>query len=226
MTKCRFMEAPIRILLVRHGETDWNRLQRFQGRSDVPLNETGLAQAEALGLALRAEPLCSFYSSPLKRALETARIIRKHHPMAPLLVDGDLVEMHLGAFDGMRASDWAASNREFLAHWSTHPATVRMPGGETLEEVQQRALEAMDRILARHRNGQSILVCTHNFVILSILCHAMGLPLDRFREVKQGTGSLSRLCYSEGILWIQKLDDRSHLPPPLEVTDSKVGETP
>lgn len=226
MIKCRFMEAPIRILLARHGETDWNRLQRFQGRSDVPLNETGLAQAEALGLALRTEPLCSLYSSPLERALETARIIRKHHPKAPLLVEEDLVEMHLGAFDGVKASDWAASNREFLAHWSKHPATVRMPGGETLEEVQQRALEAVDRILARHRKGECILVCTHNFVILSILCHAMGLPLNRFREVKQGTGSLSRLCYSEGILWIQKLDDRSHLPPPLEVTDTKPREAP
>ena len=205
--------TPLRILLVRHGETDWNSSGRFQGRSDVPLNELGLAQAEALGLALRPERLSGIYSSPLRRALHTARIIQMHHPGLSLQVEPDLVEMDLGIFDGMQGALWVASHPDFLRVWREKPATLRMPGGETLQEVQSRALKGLMGIAARHRPGETVLVCSHNFVILSILCHAMGLPLDRFRKIAQANGSMNVLRYGSGELWAEKVDDRSHLPP-------------
>lgn len=206
---------PIRILLVRHGETDWNSQGKFQGRVDIPLNQLGLAQAEAVGLVLRQEHFSAFYSSPLKRALETIGIIRLHHPGVPLYVEPDLVEMNLGEFDGMEGVRWAALYPEFLEAWKRQPAQLRMPGGETLQEVQARGLRVLMSIVERHRPGEKILVCTHNFVILALLCHVLGKSLNRFREISQANGSINRISYVCGHFWAEKLDDRSHLPPVL-----------
>ncbi len=202
---------PLRILLVRHGETDFNSRGRFQGRLDIPLNQVGLAQAEALGLALRKERFWAFYSSPLKRALETIRIIGLHHPGVPLHTEPDLMEMNLGDFDGMQGIQWASRYPEFLQAWKKEPARVRMPGGETLLEVQRRALGVITSIANRHQPGEKVLVCAHNFVILSILCHGLGIPLNSFREIGQANGSINRLCYDSGQLRVEQVDDRSHL---------------
>lgn len=207
---------PLRILLVRHGETDWNRDGKFQGRLDVPLNEVGLAQAEALGLVLRKERFSAFYSSPLKRALETLRIIGLHHPGVPSFIEPDLMEMNLGEFDGMEGVRWAALYPGFLQAWKKEPAALRMPGGETLQEVQDRALRVLISIAKRHKPGEKILVCAHNFVILAVLCHVLGISLNRFKEIGQSNGSINRLSYEAGELRAEKLDDRSHLPPLLK----------
>src|SRR5512139_1680547 len=99
-----------RILLVRHGETEWNRTHRFQGRSDVPLNERGKDQGYALALALKDEAIKGIYSSPLTRAIETARLIKVFHPSVFLFEEDGLIEMDLGEFDGMDAVDWASRN--------------------------------------------------------------------------------------------------------------------
>lgn len=208
--------SPIRIILVRHGETEWNSRGRFQGRLDVPLNEVGLLQSEAVGLVLRKERFSAFYSSPLKRALETVRIIRLHHPGVPLSIEPDLMEMNLGHFDGMEGVRWAALYPEFLEIWKKDPAILRMPGGETLQEVQDRALGVLMSIVKRHDPGEKILVCTHNFVILAILCHALRISLNRFREIGQSNGSINRLRYECGRLRVEGLDDRAHLPPLLK----------
>lgn len=207
---------PLRILLVRHGETDWNRLGRFQGRVDVPLNQVGIAQAEALGLALRKERFSAFYSSPLKRALETVCRIRLHHPGTALCIEPDLMEMNLGDFDGMEGSRWVDLYPEFLQAWKKEPAELRMPGGETLLEVQTRAIGIVTSIVERHKPGEKILICSHNFVILALLCHVLGIPLNRFREIGQSNGSINRLSYQGGRLLVEQLDDRSHLPPLLK----------
>ncbi len=205
------MGDPVRILLVRHGETEWNRLHRFQGRSDVPLNAEGIAQAHALAAAVRGEPIVALYSSPLARALQTARIIHAFHTGVPLVMERDLAEMDLGAFDGMEARQWAEENPEFLRIWQEDPSRVRMPGGETLEDVQARALRTLDRICLDHHPGDCLLISGHNFLNLTLLCHAMEIPLARFRSLRQGTAALNRLMKQGDRLWVEILDDRSHL---------------
>ncbi|PLX52602.1 MAG: histidine phosphatase family protein, partial [Desulfobacteraceae bacterium] len=97
----------MRIYLVRHGETEWNRIQRFQGRSNLPLNQEGKKQVRALALALKNKPLMAIYTSPLLRALETARLIKVFHPSTPIFEEKGLIEMDLGEFDGMKVQDWA-----------------------------------------------------------------------------------------------------------------------
>ena len=202
----------IRILLVRHGETSWNLEGRFQGRSDVPLNEKGKEQANALALALKGESLTAIYCSPLARARETACLIKAFHPSVPLYEEEGLVEMDLGEFEGIEGPRWAALYAEFRDAWRENPGSVRMPGGESLKEVQARALSALERIANAYPPETTLLLCSHNFVILTILCHALEIPLDRFRELRQGTAALNVLYKRGGRLRAEVVNDRSHLP--------------
>ena len=182
-----------RILLVRHGETDWNRMRRFQGRSDLPLNQEGRKQGDALAWALKDESITAIYSSPLARTMEMARLIKVFHPSAPLFEEKGLIEMDLGEFEGMEGHRWAEQYPDFRKAWQESPASVNMPGGEGLLEVQRRAIQALDRITKLHPPTSTLLLCSHNFVNLTILCYALKIPLNRFREVRQETGALNVL---------------------------------
>ncbi|MFT5701398.1 MAG: broad specificity phosphatase PhoE [Desulforhopalus sp.] len=201
----------IRIILVRHGETEWNRLHRFQGRSDIPLNQKGEEQARALGVALKNETITALYSSPLKRAITTGQHIGKFHPSRTLIKESGLVEMDLGDFEGMEAHKWATEYQEFRAAWEKNPASLSMPGGESLEEVQHRAVVTLDRISKFHAPGSTLVICSHNFVIVSLLCFALQRPLNQFRELRQDTAALN-ILYKDGALFqIEKINDCNHL---------------
>lgn len=203
------MGPPLVIFLVRHGQTEWNALGRFQGRADVPLDENGLLQARNLAMVLRPVALVAAYSSPLKRAIETAQEILMYHPRVPLIQDPDLAEMDLGEFDGMEGTKWVKSYPEFLTRWRERPSKVRMPKGETLEEVSERALRFLRRLTTSHTPGQNVLVCTHNFVCSAILCHVLSIPLDRFREATIPTGSFVRICSMGEKLWVERMERSS-----------------
>ncbi len=199
------------IFLIRHGETDWNRIRRFQGRSDIPLNKEGKNQAHALALALKDKLLTAIYSSPLVRAIETARFIKVFHPSTPLFEEEGLIEMDLGEFDGMEVGYWAAEYQDFFKTWRSTPGSLRMPGGESLQEVQSRAIDTLERIAKFHPSGSILLLCSHNFVNRTILCHVLGFPLDRFREVQQDTASLNILYVQGECLRAEVVNDLSHL---------------
>jgi broad specificity phosphatase PhoE len=200
-----------RIFLVRHGETDFNLIHRFQGRIDTPLNKKGKNQAQALALALKDEPLTAIYSSPLMRAIETARSIKTFHPLTPLFKEEGLIEMDLGEFDGMQANDWGSQNQEFYQTWRTMPSRLKMPGGESLREVQTRAIDTLGRITKLYPTGSTLLLCSHNFVNRTIICHALGLPLDRFRDFQQDASALNVLYKREEELLAEVVNDVSHL---------------
>ncbi len=202
----------IKIVLVRHGETDWNLTGRFQGRSNVPLNQKGREQAGALALALKGEPLAAIYCSPLDRAKETAHLIQAYHPSIPLHEEEGLIEMNLGEFEGIEGPRWAEKYADFRKAWRDNPASVTMPGGENLQEVQARAMAALERISKAHPPDCTLLVCSHNFVILTILCAALEIPLDRFRELRQGTAAMNVLYLQGRRLRAEVINDRSHLP--------------
>jgi broad specificity phosphatase PhoE len=125
--------------------------------------------------------------------------------------EADLTEMDLGEFEGVEAQHWAARYPDFRKAWQSSPASVRMPGGESLAEVQVRAVAAMARITARYPAGGSLLVSGHNFVNLSILCHALDMPLDRFRELKQGNAALNILHKEGDRFRVEVFNECSHL---------------
>ncbi len=200
-----------RIFLVRHGETHWNLTHRFQGRTDVPLNQEGKNQARALALTLKDEPLSAIYSSPLVRAVETARLIKEFHPATPLFEEEGLTEMDLGEFDGMEAAYWSAHYQDFLKAWRSSPGPLKMPGGESLQEVQIRAIDTLKRITKLYPSGSTLLLCSHNFVNRALLCQALGFSLDKFRDVKQDTATLNVLYMQGQRLWAELVNDLSHL---------------
>lgn len=201
----------IRIILVRHGETEWNRIRRFQGRSDIPLNQKGREQALALAKVLKDESFTAVYSSPLSRALETARIIKTYHPSAALFQEEGLTEMDLGDFDGMEAHQWATDYPDLRKTWQETPSKSSMPGGETLVEVQARAIEAVNRITKSHTPESTLLMSSHNFVIITILCYATGTHLDQFRTLRQGTAAYNVLLKEGEHLRAEIINERSHL---------------
>jgi broad specificity phosphatase PhoE len=201
----------IRIFLVRHGETDFNLTHHFQGRIDIPLNKEGKNQAQALALALKDKPLTAVYSSPLIRAIETARSIKTFHPLTPLFKEEGLIEMDLGEFDGMQANDWGSQYQEFYKTWRTTPSRLKMPGGESLQDVQIRAIETLERITKPYLPGSTLLICSHNFVNRTIICYALGLLLDRFRDFQQDAAALNVLYNREGKLLAEVVNELSHL---------------
>lgn len=201
-------------MLIRHGETEWNRLHRFQGRSDVPLNEKGKEQARALAIALKNEVITAIHASPLKRAIETALQIGRFHPSTPLIEEPGLMEMDLGEFEGMEAQQWATRHQEFRKTWENNPASLNMPGGESLEEVQHRAVETLKRISDSSPADSTLLLCSHNFVIVSLLCFASKTSLDQFREMRQDTAALNIIHTNGTDFQVEKVNDRRHLTLP------------
>jgi len=176
-------------LLVRHGQTDANRERAFLGRRDPPLNAVGRAEAEALGASLRDRGLSAVYASDLRRAWQTAQAVATAAG-APLHAEPGLREMDIGELDGLYVAEGRERFPEFFATWTRRAGGCRMPGGETLREVRDRAWEVLAARAPGHE-GQTVAFVTHTFVVLALVCKVLGLPLDRFRGLQVGTGSVT-----------------------------------
>lgn len=200
----------LRIFLIRHAETDWNRARRVQGVSDIPLNERGRAQADALAKRLAAEPLEAIYASPLTRAQETAEAATRLHGLQIQTVP-DLSEFHQGELEGRYLSDLIKEYPDLMAAFAKDPADVRIPGGETLSEVQARAWRAFTEILDRHDRG-TLVVVSHNMTILTLLCRFLGMPISHFRRLSQSSTGVNILERGVMGLHIRVMNDVSHLP--------------
>ena len=156
------------IILVRHGETDWNREEHFRGRADVPLNETGLLQAEATGRRIAAEWRPSaVYASPLSRSLRTAEAIARHFDLT-VQAHAGLMDIDYGQWQGLTPSEVRKRWPEMADAWYHAPQRAQIPGGETLEEVRARALAAVHEMAARHA-GQTLVLVSHTVVNRVIL---------------------------------------------------------
>lgn len=181
---------PTRLLLVRHGETDGNKQGQAQGRRDVPLNATGEEQAAAVATALSRYAPAAVIASDAQRARQTAAPIVRAAG-CELLIDARLAEMDQGEFDGMSGIEMRDHAPDFMRRWTTEdPTDLRMPDGETLREVQTRALAAI-REHAPKFTGRDVVIVSHNFTIRSLLCHALGVPLTAFRRFEVGLASLA-----------------------------------
>ena len=145
------------ILLARHGETDWNREQRFQGWADPPLNATGRAQAVDLSVALIAEELAAVYSSPLRRAYETAEVVAATRGLEPVTVDA-LREVDVGSWSGLTRDEIEHRFPEQYASWLDY--RQGWEDGETYEQMAERVVPALLDLAATHE-GQRILAVTH-----------------------------------------------------------------
>lgn len=164
-----------RLLLVRHGQTDWNLEGRYQGASEVPLNATGREQAERVAAELATVEIDAIYCSPLSRSLDTAWTIARRQGMEPR-IDPRLREIDLGKWEGMLASRISEEYSELHRRWLEDPRSLRPPGGETIGEVHDRVISAVEEMVARH-HGATLCVVTHKTAIVVIRCHFLGLDL-------------------------------------------------
>ncbi len=200
----------MRLLLVRHGETESNRLGLALGRADVPLNERGRWQAQRLAAALAAAPLAAVYSSPLSRARDTARPIAAEHSLH-VQVDEGLTEMDIGEAEGLTFTEVRSRFPGLLEAWvGAGGPSQAMPGGERLVDVQARAWETVQAIAARHPE-EAACVVTHNFVILSILTTVLGIDLANFRRLRHSVGAISVLDLRPDRARLVTLNDTCHL---------------
>lgn len=197
-----------RLYLIRHGETAWNRENRPQGISDVPLSDVGKRQARAVGEALSSEPLVALYASNLARARETAEAIGERHGLT-VGPDPRLREMDQGVFEGQPIETVREQFADWLKTWIADPTNVRMPGGETLGEVQTRAWEAIAEIGREHPTG-AVAVVAHNFTNVTIICAALKLDLSYFRRLRVGIASISTIEFGRWPALIG-LNDQHHL---------------
>lgn len=203
-------EGAVALILVRHGQTAWNKERRFLGRTDVPLDATGQAQAQAVSAALSGVQLTAVYTSHLSRAAATAAAICDHQSVTAVQVP-DLQELDQGALEGMAGIDLAEAYPGFLEAWQRDPAATRAPGGETLQECHDRVLAAAKEILARHTPGDPIAFITHRMALSCILCEALGLPLRMWHLIGQRNTAVNLLSYRDGRFQVHRINDTAHL---------------
>ena len=180
-----------RLILVRHGETNWNQQGRFQGQIDIPLNDNGKAQAAAARDFLREINLDQAHSSSMSRPKETAEIILEAHQHLELSMSDGLMEIAHGLWEGKLESEIKADWPDLLENWQSAPETVQMPEGETIQDVWDRSVNSWNRIADNLNPKETALVVAHDAVNKTILCHLLGLSPADIWMVKQGNGGVS-----------------------------------
>lgn len=197
----------MRLILIRHGETLWNKEGRVQGISDIELSDAGIKQAKLLALSLKDNAIEAIHVSPLKRAIKTAEIINEFHKL-DIQTHHELMEMNQGDFEGMSFKELMNDKKDFLKKWINNPASIKMPNGESLVELQNRAWIAMEKIISGRKDT---LIVSHNFTIAVILCRLLGINLADFRRSCVDTASKTIIRLEKERNIIDIINDRSHL---------------
>jgi alpha-ribazole phosphatase/probable phosphoglycerate mutase len=182
----------VQIVLVRHGATDWNLEHRCQGSSDRDLSDVGLRQAEEIAERLRQETIHAVYSSDLKRARRTAEVISGHHKL-PVMIEKNIRELDHGHLEGLTFNEIKQNYGDFLVRWRSEPAELQVPGGERLADVAERAWSGLTQIVTRHQASDTIVVVSHNFPIVGIVCRITGTHLNNYRNFHLDPCGMSRL---------------------------------
>ncbi|MGB3128224.1 MAG: histidine phosphatase family protein [Dehalococcoidia bacterium] len=198
-----------RFVLVRHGQTEWNRVERFRGRKDLLLDATGLRQALAAALRIKDWPVAAVYSSPLRRALETAKVIANQLDLPVEPLDG-LIDLDFGDWQGLTAEEAAKQDGELYKLWVERPDQVRFPGGEGLADVHDRVVAAVEDIAVKNPDRVVVLV-SHNVVCRVLLCSLLGLDNSHFWQVGQDVCAINAFEIREGVPTVTLINDTCHL---------------
>ena len=201
------------VLLVRHAQTAWNRERRMLGRSDIPLDEVGRAQAAALAAWLAPVPLASISSSPLSRAMQTAQALAEPRGLPVRPLEG-LRELDQGELEGRPFQELLSEYATFFAAFRADPVTTCVPGGESLGACQRRAWEALEAALVEAEPGPPVALVVHQMVLSGLLCRALDLPLRHYSLLSQRNTAVNLLAWRDGQLRVVALNLCPHLPPP------------
>jgi len=205
------MTSLLEIILARHGETDWNTERIFRGRADVPLNGTGLRQAELLAKYLGRDKIDAVYSSPLQRAVRTAAAIAAPHGLEVTVAAG-LNDIDCGEWQGLTVREVGEKYPELYQDWLDTPEQVRFPGGETLEDVRSRVMPFVEDAVVRCGGGRLVFV-SHRLVFKVVICSLLGLNNSSVWSFQLDTGGISRFVYDGSRVVLIAHNDTRHLEP-------------
>jgi alpha-ribazole phosphatase len=199
----------LRLILARHGQTDWNAQRRYQGQMDIPLNETGCQQAAALARCLADTDLDAIYASDLQRAKMTAQAIAQLHGQT-VVPEPRLREMSFGVWHGLTFNEIQERETDKLTAWLADPMHVAPPEGETLAEVTARVQSALDDTLQAHPEG-TVLWVAHGGVLRVLLSLALGLEPQGHWRFQISVASLAELWFYNSGVTLTRLNDTYHL---------------
>jgi len=199
----------VKIILIRHGETDWNKQQIFRGRMDVALNEVGFAQARAVQEALKDVQIDGLYSSPLSRAFETAKILRERRTCEVEIEEG-FIDINFGKWQGLSHQKVKEEYKDLYEMWITKPQMVTFPEGESLEQVCRRSGDALEKVIKKYLGG-TLAIVSHRVLNKVLLCTILGLELSHFWYIKQDTCAINRFEYKDQKWYLTILNDTCHL---------------
>jgi broad specificity phosphatase PhoE len=197
-----------KLILARHGETVWNVEKIFRGRADVDLDEVGIEQAELLGNSLRNWKLEAIYSSPLKRALDTANIVARYQKVGVHTAEG-LTDFNYGDWQSLPEQEVKRLYPTLLNEWHNNPHKVRMPDGESLEDVRGRATEVVTGILSKHEG--SVVLVSHRVVLKVLVCYLLGLDNSHFWNISQDVCGITIFDCVDGRFVLTRHNDTSPL---------------
>jgi len=199
----------MRIILVRHGQTTWNKEEIFRGRADIPLDKIGLSQARAVARRLQHSDVKRIYSSPLKRAFTTAQAIGKQAGVK-LIIEKNLIEFDCGVWQGLSLREVKKRFPTIYARWSKDPYQAVIPKAEKLGGVRIRIKKFLRKTLKTKPKGDIVIV-SHRIINKILLSELLSLPDSCFWKIKQDVGAISIVDFDKGLARISSLNDTCHL---------------
>ena len=200
---------PTNLVLVRHGETEWNKSSRYQGVMDIELNKKGKSQAEQLYGFLKDEDFDAIYSSTLKRAYHTIKDIADYQDKDVITI-ADLMEINFGEWEGLTFSEIEKDYPDLAKKWAEDPTCCKPPEGEHIKEVEERAGKTIDRIVDENTDNK-ILIATHGGIVRIIIAYLLELPLSRIFSIEVDNVSISRIKFYEHYPVLKLLNSTHHL---------------
>ena len=198
-----------RLIVIRHGRTEWNRAERFRGRADIGLDEVGIEQAKVTAERVAEWPVSAVYSSPLRRTLATAEILARHFNLEVKSLPG-IIDIDYGQWQGISPEEVAVKDGTLYSKWLKSPHTVKFPGGESLTEVRERVALALDSLIAQHPR-ETVALVSHKVVCQIIILSLLGLDGSHFWEIIQDVAAVNLFEVRGGIPSALLLNDTCHL---------------
>ena len=199
----------LRLLLLRHGETAWNRERRYQGWTDTPLSAEGLVQAEAAPRELKEHAFAAVFASPLRRACDTAAAIAAPHGL-DVETDPTFKELGFGQWEGLTLDEARARDTALYDGWAKTPHLVSPPGGESLVQARERVLAGLERLRAGHPDAVVCLVA-HGIPVRILILEALVLGLERIWSLHSAPTGISELEFRDDWTALHRMNTLVHL---------------
>lgn len=199
----------LEVLIIRHGETAWNKADIFRGRVQIGLSETGLKQAEKLAKFLSHKKIQALYCSPLQRALQTAEAVANRQNLAAQPLEG-LTDLDFGKWEGVPVQEVKIKYPEAFQTWHDRPDRVEIPEGESLEQARKRALDTINKIMADNKQG-TVAIVTHRVITKVLECALLGLDNSHFWNIEQDTVGVTTFIFTGKIFILKHHNDVSFL---------------